>query len=304
VLPVRIFNNSFVQFEVEKDYFGIDILQRHLTLTEMDLVKCRGKDILICPADHAVYSTEINSCELSLFQSTNPQETCGRRVTSRLPRPRFERFGSAMLYYLPGRQTVYFQCQRNRTSETTSLSLQGSGLLLNAARCSFTSKGLQMTAALQGESQYFSPGPILFTPIIQRISSGVEAALKQMASVDRTGVERLVSSISSHHMDEDVNTLLHLHDASQEFVRKSNGVTIRLIAASTVLVLFILYYFTQAYWWNVVKSCAVKRENAESESVQKSQCAMPPLQPSVSGVTDELSAETQARFSAYSMQTV
>jgi hypothetical protein len=41
VLPVRLFNNSFVQFEVEKDYFGIDVLQRHyLTLTEVDLVKC------------------------------------------------------------------------------------------------------------------------------------------------------------------------------------------------------------------------------------------------------------------------
>jgi hypothetical protein len=28
VLPIRIFNNSFVQFEFEKYYFGIDILQR------------------------------------------------------------------------------------------------------------------------------------------------------------------------------------------------------------------------------------------------------------------------------------
>jgi hypothetical protein len=41
LFPVRLFNNSFVQFEVEKDYFGFDVLQRHyLTLTEVDLVKC------------------------------------------------------------------------------------------------------------------------------------------------------------------------------------------------------------------------------------------------------------------------
>jgi hypothetical protein len=137
-----------------------------------------------------------------------------------------------------------------------------------------------MTAALQGESQYPLRAPILFTPIIPRIiSSGEEAALKQMASVDRTGVERLVTSISSHHMDADVNTLLHLHHTSQQFESKRNGVTIGLIAASMVLILFILYYFTQAYLWNVVKSCAVKRENTESESVQKSQCNSPPLPP-------------------------
>jgi hypothetical protein len=151
VYPVRLFNHSFVQFEVEKDCFGIDVLQRHyLTLTEMDLVKCRGKDFYICPADHAIYSTETNSCALSLFQSTNPQETRGRRVTSRLPQPRFDRFGTTVLYYLPERQMVFFQCQQNRTSETHSLLVQGDGLLLNAASCSFTSKGVQMSAALQG----------------------------------------------------------------------------------------------------------------------------------------------------------
>jgi hypothetical protein len=75
VLPTRIFNNTFVQFEIEKDYFGIDILQRiYLSLTEWDLVKCRGRDVLICPANHAVYSTEIDSCALSLFQSTSPKK--------------------------------------------------------------------------------------------------------------------------------------------------------------------------------------------------------------------------------------
>jgi hypothetical protein len=128
---------------------------------------------------------------------------------------------------------VFFQCQQKRTSETHSLLLQGGGLLLNAARCSFTSKGLQMSAALQGESQYYSPGPILFTPtILTIVSSGEKAALKRMVSVDRTSLEQLATSISSHHMDADVKTLLHIHDTSQQFESKRNGVTIGLIAAS------------------------------------------------------------------------
>jgi hypothetical protein len=80
-------------------------------------------------------------------------------------------------------------------------------------------------------------------------------------------------------MDADVKTLLHLHETSQQFERKSNGVTNGLIAASTVLILFILYYLTQAYLWNVVKRCAVKWENTENESVQKSQCDTPLYNP-------------------------
>jgi hypothetical protein len=105
-------------------------------------------------------------------------------------------------------------------------------------------------------------------------------------------------------MDSDVNTLLHLHDSNQQFESKSNGVTFALIAASMVLILFILYYFTQAYLWNVVKTCVVKRENTESESVQKSQRNTPSFQTNASGVNEESSAEIQARFCAYSMQTV
>jgi hypothetical protein len=116
----------------------------------------------------------------------------------------------------------------------------------------------------------------------------------------------MVSSISSHHMNANVITLFHILDTSQLLESKRNGVTIGLIAASTVLILFIFYYFTPAYLWDVVKSYAVKRKDTESESVQKPQCNMPPppLQPNVSGVNEEFPAETQARLSAYSMQTV
>jgi hypothetical protein len=77
-------------------------------------------------------------------------------------------------------------------------------------------------------------------------------------------------------MNADVNTLFHIHDTSQQLESKRKGGTIGLFAASTVLILFIFYYFTQANLWDVVKSCAVKRENTESESVQKPQCKMPP----------------------------
>jgi hypothetical protein len=72
-LPTRIANNTYVQFETGSDYFGINLLQRsYLTLTELEVVKCRGKNVMICPANQAVYCTEVNSCALSLFQQSHP----------------------------------------------------------------------------------------------------------------------------------------------------------------------------------------------------------------------------------------
>ena len=46
VLPTRISDNAYVQFEIGYDYFGINLLQRiYLTMTEVDVLKCRGEGI-------------------------------------------------------------------------------------------------------------------------------------------------------------------------------------------------------------------------------------------------------------------
>ena len=49
VIPTRILNNTYAQFEIGKDYLAINLLQRtYLTLSEVDVLKCRGEQIKIC----------------------------------------------------------------------------------------------------------------------------------------------------------------------------------------------------------------------------------------------------------------
>jgi hypothetical protein len=132
----------------------------------MDLVKCRAKDVIICPANHALYSTESDSCAMSLFQSPRTQETCRRSVTSRLPRPGLEIYGSTVLYSLAEPQIVYLQCQSNRTSEVRSLLIEGGAFLLNAGRCSLITEGFQLLLVLKGRSstphESQNSSPLLF----------------------------------------------------------------------------------------------------------------------------------------------
>jgi hypothetical protein len=176
--------------------------------------------------------------------------------------------------------------------------LEGGGFPLNAGLCFLTLEGLQLFPALQGEIQYSAKVLDLFVPAISKIVTPREEAVLRQMSLDGTKLEQLVTSITSHHMDADVNTLLHLHES------KSNGVTLGIIAASIVL---ILYYFTQAYIWNLAKKCVVNRANTESASVQKSQChILTPSQPNADSADDEVQSgePPQTRFSAYSMQIV
>jgi acid phosphatase family membrane protein YuiD len=93
--------------------------------------------------------------------------------------------------------------------------LEGCGFLLNAGRCSLITERLQLFPALQGEIQYTARSPEMFVQAIQKIvTAREETVLRQMSSLDGTKLEQLVTSISSHYMDADVNALLHMHDSS------------------------------------------------------------------------------------------
>jgi len=127
VLPTRIFSNTYAWFEIGENYFAINFLQRtNLTLSEEDASKCRGEHITICPANQAVYSTEVNSCALSLFlQSSHAREVCKRTVTTRPALPILEQHGDIVLYYLTEPKQLYLQCQHNRSWEAHTMTLDG-----------------------------------------------------------------------------------------------------------------------------------------------------------------------------------
>ena len=155
ILPTRIFNNTYAKFEVGSDYFGINLLQRtYLTLSEVDILQCRGEDIMICPANQAVYGTEVNSCALSLYsQSPHAREVCKRTVTTRPSPPILERHGAIVIYHLTEPKRLHLQC-RHKTWETYTMILEGGGTLQNAESCYLTLPGMQLYPAMRGESVF------------------------------------------------------------------------------------------------------------------------------------------------------
>jgi hypothetical protein len=278
VLPTRILNNTFAQFEIGDDYFGIDLLQRtYLTLSEVDILKCRGADIMICPANRAVYSTEVNSCALSLYnQSLQARELCKRTVINRPAPAKLERHGSVVLYYLTEPQPLHLQCQHNRSWEAYNMTLEGGGFLENAESCYLALQGLELYPALRGETEFSAPVPVLFIPTVPAVASAHELeVLRQISIYNGTSLEQLSTSISSHHIEADINTLLLLHASRVQNESKSDWIASGLIAAGVVLTLFILYYFTHSCLCNLVKKCIVDRAKPADDGAQKPKAENP-----------------------------
>jgi hypothetical protein len=310
VLPTRILNNTYAQYEIGKDYFAINLLQRtYLTLTELDVTQCRGEHVRICPANQAVYNTEVNSCALSLyFQAAHAREICKRIVTTRRALPKLERHGSIVLYYLTEPTHLHLQCQRNHSWQAGTMTLNGGGILQNAESCYLTMQGLQLYPTLRGETELSAQVQVLLTPAVPAVASDREVeVMQQMSLLDGTNLEQLATSISSHHIEANINTLFHLHASGLRHADKRDWTVLGLILAGAVLTLFTLCYFTRSYIWNLLKTRIVGRGERANDGMQEPREEnLPPSHPDPSDADGEVvtNPTPQVRYSVYPLQSV
>jgi hypothetical protein len=188
------------------------------------------------------------------------------------------------------------------------MTLEGGGVLENAGSYYLTLQGLKLYPALRGETEFLAQVPVLFTHTVPAVASARELEVfQQMPFLNGTNLEQLSTSISSYHIEADINTLFHLHASNLQHASKNNRRALALILADVVLTLFILYYLTQSYIWNLLKICVVGRENTAVKGVQKPQAENSPSpQPNTSSTFCEVltDATPQMRYSVYSLQSV
>jgi hypothetical protein len=200
-LPTRFFNGTYIQFQVEKRYFAITaILQTYFTMTEDDVMQCKGSEIIVCPAGRPISSTKLNSCELSLYlQTPDPREVCSRTISAKVPSPQVQRFGAVTLYFLPEKNQVFLRCHSSKGWETSSLNLQGAGMITGADACHITAGGLQLFAELHGVTEFQLPAPqMVYHTQYTVMSDGKREALREISK--QQDICKLIVNISTYRM--------------------------------------------------------------------------------------------------------
>jgi hypothetical protein len=159
---------------------------------------------------------------------------------------------------------------------------------------------------LGGETEFSAQVTVLFTPTVTVVTSAHEMeVLRQMSLLNGTNVEQLSTSISSHHTEADINTLVNLHASSMQHASRSDWTAMGTIAAGVVFTLFIFYYFTHPYISNLLKNCTTTCDKRGNAGVQKPQVENPsPSHPNSSSAVGENLTEVnpQVRYSVYSLQ--
>ena len=153
--PYKISNlDSYIQLTAEHDNLVLDDPnQRILLWKEADIKKCRGNGIMICPVDKPICGRNVLTCESSLyFQKDEARNVCRRRILPRNFAPVFIRHSHDWIYSFSGKQQVNLKCRQNTIWITSTLSLQGNGILHNVSACHVTGQNFQLYTAMEGHS--------------------------------------------------------------------------------------------------------------------------------------------------------
>jgi hypothetical protein len=115
-LPVRVSSDKFVQYLVDFAYFGLQRSQQpYLLLSEADFVRCNKGNVVICPADVAVYDARTYTCESSLFFKTGSTDPlCRRKLLFHQSAPSLQRYGKLWMYHFPKQHHLTLRCTKAR----------------------------------------------------------------------------------------------------------------------------------------------------------------------------------------------
>ena len=135
VFPMRLSPDTFIRYQLEYHYFGLAVDQRDYTLlTEADLQRFTTSSVTICPAEVPLYSSQLLTCEGSLFlQNEKSYRLCRKNVLCSHRSPTLLHHGSKWAHHFPDPRQVNIRCPQDHGWSSRTVSLIGSGLIHNAS---------------------------------------------------------------------------------------------------------------------------------------------------------------------------
>ena len=244
-LPTRISNDTFVQYLPEFLFFGIDTVQHNYILfTEAELSHCTQSSITVCPANAAIYSTQMKTCELSLYlQTTDSQNLCHRRLLLHHKTPILQRYESTWIYHLPERQHVVLRCWKDKAWTSSTHILYGNGIIYNTSQCLLTTDKFQTLPNIIGNTQATIDPTKLYVPDQVAIVTNHELqALEEAIPAEIAHLDDVRSRVAMPRRIIDMDSLLSTSRITSRREQRSywHLVTLTVLCVITVLA-FIMY---------------------------------------------------------------
>jgi hypothetical protein len=183
-------NDKLVHYQIDFPYFGLNYNQHdYVLLKEADLQHCTESVTTVGPVSMTTYSTQIISCESSLFfQTADSYRVCRKNLLVSRSTPTLQQHGSAWLYHLPDPQLVTLRCWKN-TWTTHSKTLAGTRMTVNTTGCSISTNTLRTIPEMLGKAESTLSTPHLYVP--DKVPVAADFEIQALEGIKPSEVTRL-----------------------------------------------------------------------------------------------------------------
>ena len=260
-LLTRLTNDKLIRYQIDFPYFGLNHNQHdYVLLNEADLHRCTVSTTTVCPANMAVYSTQIVSCESSLFfQTADNYRVCQKSLIVSLSMPTLLSHESTWLYCFPDPQLVTLHCWTNNTWTTYTKTLIGTGMMVDTSGCSMSTNTLRTIPKLLGKARSSSSTPLLYAPDKIPVEADYEMqALEEIKSLEVMRLDDVMARMKTRQRTLDVDTLLHIRQSSVQQKQQTYWYFIVTIESCSVTLLAVLCLSLRVRIYNFLLRCFSK----------------------------------------------
>jgi hypothetical protein len=303
-LPSLISNTTSVQYKPNFGYFAFSEIQdRYALLTQAEVDHCIGGNVAICPADTAIYSTRVVTCESSLyFKTLDAHRLCQRQILKQPSTPTWTRHGTVWIYHVPKPLEVTFRCLVNQTWTSKTKQLTGNGLVLQASRCFILTEAFVVPPELTGGSEVNLEAPVFYVP--EKVGIVAEHELRTLAEAVPPAVaqiDKLMAAVSSPHMAGDVNTMMQFHHLLTERNQQRNWYTVSLAVVATVTLIVLLVLIVRPHYPRLISLCCTREKSQKPQESAKEQHGAPTTGQVEADTSGERPAQGITVYSTYRM---
>jgi hypothetical protein len=265
-LPIQISNGTFAQYLPEFLYFGTDHVQRsYILFTEAEFSYCTQSNIAICPANKAIFSRQVLTCEASLFfQTTDNLRLCSRKLLLHHTTPLLKRYDSTWIFHFPKYQHIILRCWKNGTWVSTTKRLQGNGTIRNSSACLLTADEFQALPRMSGISLTAIDTTRLYVPDrVAVIASHELQTLKESIPPEVAQLDYIEKQVAIPHQELDVDSFRSTTRTQYRHDRHTFQYLTTLTALCTVIIIATAVYLLKTYWYNITSRCFAQQRTPD-----------------------------------------
>jgi hypothetical protein len=199
------------------------------------------------------------------FPTQDSHSLCQRKLLLRHSAPVLKRHGSSWVYYFPEPQRITLWCWTNGTWTSYTSEVAEGCVLHHTSKCATTTKGFQTAPDLLGsEAEIGIRTPQLYAPDKVTVFTTYEfKTLEEIIPPEVARPDRVSSVVTAPRHVSDVNTLLHVTQASMRRKHNTNRYFILIAAFGTFVILILSYAFLQPLLCKTCATCREKRNAAK-----------------------------------------